>query len=326
MSRPLRIEYQGAWYHVMNRGRRKEAVFLSPDDYATFLTVLQEASSQWNLQVGAYCLMPNHYHLLVQTPDGNLSRCMRHVNGVYTQRFNRCHDFDGQLFRGRYKAILIAEDHHLLEVLRYIHRNPLEGGLVERLDQYPWSSHQRYLDPGKKEDWLARGLLLSMLTSRKSRQTAAYREFVDKESAREITSFYAHKNLPSLLGDQTFTDWVKTTFQESVDDQEVPEAQRLAPSAEQVMTAVCGYFQIEQEQLTRSRRGHENMARDLAIYLVRVTSHDTLATIGAYFRIQSYSTVSSVVERVRRKIGDELQWRRHHDAVMKQIKKGQRQT
>ena len=105
MTRPLRILYPNAWYHVMNRGRRGEQVFVSKDDYECFIKVLQEAIELFALRVSAYCLMTTHYHLLVQTPDANLSRCMRHINGVYTQRFNSGHSVDGQLFRGRYKAI-----------------------------------------------------------------------------------------------------------------------------------------------------------------------------------------------------------------------------
>ncbi len=131
MSRPLRIEYPDAWYHVMNRGRRGESIFRKKEDYLTFITLLQEAGDMWNLRVWAYSLMPNHYHLLIQTPNANLSRCMRHINGVYTQRFNRSHHLDGQLFRGRYKAIFVEGDSYLLELLRYIHRNPLETGLIE---------------------------------------------------------------------------------------------------------------------------------------------------------------------------------------------------
>ena len=104
----------------------------------------------WKLKVSAYCLMSNHYHLLVQTPEGNLSRCMRHLNGVYTQRFNRKYDRDGQLFRGRYKAVLVEEDSYLLELLRYIHRNPLEAGMVQDLEGWPpWSSHRGYLANAK---------------------------------------------------------------------------------------------------------------------------------------------------------------------------------
>lgn len=103
----------------MNRGRRREDIFLSPEDYLLFLEVLQEASDGWKIQTAAYCLMPNHYHLLVNTPEGNISRCMRHINGVYTQRFNRRHKLDGQLFRGRYKAVLVAEDNHLFGSTAY---------------------------------------------------------------------------------------------------------------------------------------------------------------------------------------------------------------
>jgi len=106
MSRPLRIEYPGAWYHVMNRGRRADDIFTGRKDYQCFVDLLQETSEMWGIRIAAYCLMPNHYHLLIQTPQANLSRSMRHVNGVYTQRYNRRHGCDGQLFQGRYKAIV----------------------------------------------------------------------------------------------------------------------------------------------------------------------------------------------------------------------------
>ncbi len=107
MTRPLRIQYPGAWYHIMNRGRRREDIFSTNEDYITFIEVLKETISLWNINIVAYCLMPNHYHLLLHTPEGNLSRCMRHINGVYTQRYNRAKRHDGQLFRGRYKSILL---------------------------------------------------------------------------------------------------------------------------------------------------------------------------------------------------------------------------
>jgi len=142
MSRPLRIEYPDAWYHVMNRGRRSEEIFTDKQDYNTFLQLIRESIEMWNVRVGAYCLMTNHYHLLIQTPEANLSRCMRHLNGVYTQRFNKLHHLDGQLFRGRYKSILVDADSYLLQLANYIHRNPLRAGLVEKLDEYSWSSHK----------------------------------------------------------------------------------------------------------------------------------------------------------------------------------------
>jgi len=113
----------------MNRGRQREAIFTGPQDYQLLLEVLGEAAEIFHLQVAAFCLMPNHYHLIIHTPEGNVSRCMRHFNGIYTQRFTRRYKVDSQLFRGRYKAVLIDADSYLLELLRYIHRNPLLGGL-----------------------------------------------------------------------------------------------------------------------------------------------------------------------------------------------------
>ena len=127
MSRPLRIDYPNAWYHVMNRGRRSETIFSDKEDYIGFLELMQEACSMFNLRVSAYCLMSNHYHILLQTPEANHSRCMRHINGIYIQRYNRRYHTDGQLFRGRFNAILVEVDNYLLELVKYIHRNPLQS-------------------------------------------------------------------------------------------------------------------------------------------------------------------------------------------------------
>ena len=150
MSRPLRIEYPDAWHHVMNRASGKKALFLDDDDRFAFIDVLKDTSNLFNLRVSSYCLMSNHYHLLVQTADANLSRCMRHINGIYTQRYNRKYGFDGSIFRGRYKSLLVDEDNYLLALVRYIHRNPLRAGLVDNLSSYKWSSHNGYISKAKK--------------------------------------------------------------------------------------------------------------------------------------------------------------------------------
>ena len=161
MSRPLRIKYPNAWYHILNRGRRKELIFIDKKDYYRFIDLLKDTSEQWNLRIAAYCLMPNHYHLLVQTPDANISRCMRHIDGVYTQRFNRHHECNGSLFRGRYKSILVDADRYLLQLARYIHYNPLKAGLTDRIDRYLWSSHRGYLSNAEKWNWLYKDFVFS---------------------------------------------------------------------------------------------------------------------------------------------------------------------
>jgi len=326
MSRPLRIEYPGAWYHVMNRGRRREEIFLSREDYENFIKILQETSESWNIKISAYCLMPNHYHLLVNTPEGNISRCMRHINGVYTQRFNRQRKTDGQLFRGRYKAVLVEADSHLLEVLRYIHRNPLRAGLAKKFDEFAWSSHRGYLSAAKRWEWLHKDFLLTMLCEKKSGRKAAYGDFVSKGDPEEIERFYSLKNLPSVLGGDTFKDWLKEKFQHLCFHEEIPESRILAPTAEEIIREVCDHFQVMREQLTVTRRGRENLPRDMAIYLVRLLSQATLSEVGKHFGMNNYSTVSSVVERVKLRTNEDPMVREHLDVIRVKLAKSQRQT
>jgi REP element-mobilizing transposase RayT len=145
MARPLRIQYPGAVYHVMNRGGSRQRVFLDEQDYQGFLKTIGEVHDRWAVDVFAYCIMGNHYHVCLRTPEGNLSRVMQHLDGLYTQRFNRLHRRDGALFRGRYKAIVVDKDNYLAQVVRYIHLNPVEAGLVGEPETYMWSSHRFYL-------------------------------------------------------------------------------------------------------------------------------------------------------------------------------------
>ena len=149
----------------MNRGRGHAKTFHNKTFYECFLVCLEEASMRYGLQILAYCLMENHYHLLVKTPRANLSRCMRHIDGIYTQRYNRLRNTDGSLFRGRYKAILVDADSYLLQVSRYIHRNPPETkvSMVNKLEEYPWSSYVAYINRAICPTWLEREEVLSAL-------------------------------------------------------------------------------------------------------------------------------------------------------------------
>lgn len=311
---------------MMNRGRRKENIFLSSTDYENFIKVLQETSKNWNLQISAYCLMSNHYHLLINTPEGNISRCMRHVNGVYTQRFNRQHKTDGQLFRGRYKAVLIDADNHLLEVLRYIHRNPLQAGIVQSLGDFPWSSHPGYISNAKKWEWLHKEFLLSMMSAKKSKRKAIYLDFISQEEPGEIERFYSLKNLPSILGSNSFKEWVKEKFSHLRDEDDIQKSRELAPSPEKIISLACDYFQVEREQIEISRRGTENLPRDVAIYLVRLHVRDTLVDTGKHFGINNYSTVSSAVERIKLRMKGDRTLQQHLDKIGMKISKGQKQT
>jgi REP element-mobilizing transposase RayT len=281
----------------MNRGRRGEDIFADKKDHEAFLVVLREAGSLFGIKVAAYCLMSNHYHLLMHTPDGNISRAMRHINGVYTQRYNRRLGIDGQLFRGRYKCVLVEADSHLLELLRYIHRNPVRAGMCKSVDDFVWSSHAGYLSRAKKWDWLAKDLLLAMFSKRPATASKEYRKFVQGKETSEVLEFYDKKNLPSIFGTDNFVQWVKDEFFERKRHPEIPQTGQLAPTVAEIKEAVCRSYGITEIELTKTKRGHVNEPRNLAIYLSRKITRSKLEDIGKEFALGNYSSVSSAVFR-----------------------------
>ena len=299
MSRPLRIQYPDALYHVMNRGRRGDEVFTEAEDYAAFIDLLKEIVDDYNVKVSAYCLMSNHYHLLVKTPDSNISRAMRHLNGVYTQRYNRIHHCDGPLFRGRYKAILVEADSYLLELLRYIHRNPLEANLVDNLQKYNWSSHKGYLSKAKKWDWLHKRFALSLFSKDHAESIRLYKQFISQEVPDEINKILGRRKLPPVLGTKKFMDRVKDLFFSDKSHEEIPEAKILAPDPDKILEAVAKLYKVGMDDLLRSRRGYFNEPRNVAIYLTRRLRGDTLKVVGEVFGINKNSTVSSSIDRVK---------------------------
>lgn len=300
MARPLRIEYTGAWYHVMNRGRHGEKIFADSEDFKAFIALLRETSEMFALRIAAFCLMSNHYHILVQTPAGNLSRAMRHINGVYTQRYNRRLGIDGQLFRGRYKSVLVEEDSYLLELLRYIHRNPVRAQMCSNVDDYPWSSHKGYISSAEKWNWLYKDFLLNMFTPKKQKARRQYKEFVYCEDSDQITDFFSKKKLSSFFGSQDFIDWVKATYHQLQGHKEIPQSRQLAPTISQIKALVCQSYEIEEQELTQSKRGQANEPRNVAVYLARKKCGLRLEGIGREFGLVSYSSVSSIVTRTEK--------------------------
>ena len=302
MSRPLRIQYPDAWYHVMNRGRRGEDVFTGKKDYNAFINLLKELVEDYNVKIAAYCLLSNHYHLLVQTPTANISRAMRHLNGVYTQRFNKINHCDGQLFRGRFKSILVDADSYLIELLRYIHRNPLESGMVDNINKYTWSSHKAYLSGSKKWDWLHKKYILSLFSRNGGESIRRYKQFVSKGTLEEINQILARKKLPTVIGSNSFVEKIKELFFTDKKHEEVPESRYLAPDIEEIIEAVCKFYNVNKDVLFSSRRGLFNEPRNVAIYLIRRLRGGTLKEAGKIFGIEKNSTVSSVVERLKLEI------------------------
>jgi REP element-mobilizing transposase RayT len=287
----------------MNRARKGQKAFNNVEDHNCFIDIVKDASEIFNLKVSAYCLMSNHYHLLVQTPDANLSRCMRHINGIFTQRYNARNGYDGTLFRGRYKSILIDADSYLLELVRYIHRNPLRAGLVDKLGDYEWSSHKGYVSKAKEWEWLHKKFILDIFSTDKKLQIAAYKRYVSLEESEDLSKYYSKKNTPSIIGREDFVNSIKKRFSKKKKETEIPESEKLCPEAVDIKRAVCAHYEIKEADLLKSQRGLENEPRDLAIYMLRMIRAERLTEIGKEFNLSHYSSVSTAVDRARRKMG-----------------------
>jgi REP element-mobilizing transposase RayT len=224
MSRPLRIEFPDALYHVTSRGDRREDIFEDDRDRQTFLETLEQVITQFNWTCYAWCLMDNHYHLLIQTPDGNLSKGMRQLNGVYTQASNRRHGRVGHLFQGRFKAILVDSDAYLLELARYVVLNPVRAGMVKKPDGWAWSSYRASLGLEPAPLWLAEDGLLAMFAKRRSVAQQRYAQFVAE--GIKADSPWGKLKGQVFLGDEQFVARMQVHIQNGKDDVQIPLAQR----------------------------------------------------------------------------------------------------
>lgn len=236
MSRPLRIEFPGAVYHVTSRGNARKKIFLNDDDREAFIDTLAWVVERFGWICHAYCLMSNHFHLLIETPRPNLSLGMRQLNGVYTQRFNRRHKRAGHLFQGRFKAILVERDSYLLELCRYIVLNPVRVHLVTSADQYPWSSYLATLGTTPAPAGLTTEWVLAQFARTRPVARKRYAAFV-AEGVGKPSPWPALKG-QTLLGGEAFIKRMSPLLREQAAVREVPKRQRLAhrPSLKQLFS------------------------------------------------------------------------------------------
>lgn len=229
MSRPIRIEFPNALYHVTARGDRREDIFEDDIDRQAFLHILAQVVGQFNWLCYAWCLMDNHYHLLIQTPDANLSKGMRQLNGVFTQTSNRRRHRVGHLFQGRFKAILVDSDAYLLELARYVVLNPVRAGMVRKPHKWAWSSYRASMGLAPAEPFLAVDGLLAQFAKRRAVAQARYAKFV----AEGIKAPSPWRELKGqvFLGDERFVEKMQARLDKNQRrDVQIPIAHRRSPA------------------------------------------------------------------------------------------------
>jgi REP element-mobilizing transposase RayT len=252
MARPLRIEFPGAVYHITNRGNDKRPIFLDNGDRENFLNLLERVNTRYHWICYAYCLMDNHNHLLLETLGRNLSIGMRQLNGVYTQTFNRKHERVGHLFQGRFKAILIEKDNHLLEACRYVVLNPVRAGVVEKPEQWKWSSYWATAGREKAHRCLTAGWILRQFGSKRGVAERRYREFV--RAGMHAESLWKGVKAQSILGGDDFVERLMDYAKGHEDIPEISKGQRYLgrPGLEQLFNR-----KVIQDKRTRDERIEE---------------------------------------------------------------------
>ena len=292
MARPLRIQFPGAFYHITSRGNERSPVFLSQRDREKFLSYIESASERYKAVIHVYCLMDNHYHLLLETPAGNLSQIMHHINGAYTTYFNTKRSRSGHLFQGRYKAILIEVDEYAKELSRYIHLNPVRAGMVGKPEEYEWSSYRYYTVERNAPEWLERNFILGYFSKKLLRAMKLYCEFVDSSIGHEYKNPLSDISNSVILGSKEFIAEIKDRF---LGDQ---KADRDLPALRSL--SISKSFDDIEEAVDSTFPSDKKLARQVKLYFCHRYSGRKLKEIGGRFGI-GLSGVTRASNRIRLK-------------------------
>lgn len=280
MARPLRIEYDGALYHVTSRGNARKPICKDEEDRKQFLDILGNVNKRYNWLCHAYCLMNNHYHIVIETSDGNLSQGMRQLNGVYTQRFNRKYRRVGHIFQGRYKAILIEKESHLLEVCRYVVLNPVRAKAVKKVEDWKWSSYRATVGIEPLPRYLTTEWILGQFGAKKAVAEKKYREFVDAGIGQE--SIWKKIRGQILLGQEGFVEKFAPYLKEHEDIKEIPKSQRYI-----IRPGLSSLFEGTMEKVKARRDG---------LIVKAVEKHGySQKEIGDHLKMH-YSTISRIMK------------------------------
>jgi putative transposase len=280
MARPLRIEYPGALYHITSRGNWGQKIFRSHKDRVYFLKLLATLTDRFHWLCHAWCLMDNHYHLVIETPEGNLSRGMRQLNGMYTQNYNWKYHKTGHVFQGRYKAIIVDKDSYLLELCRYVALNPVRAHAVEKPEDFQWSSYRATAGIDKAPSFLVVDWLLAQFSPNRKRAEKLYKEFVFKGITHEAP--WRELKGQIFLGDSQFIQRIKTSLPHDLG--EIPRSQRFAerPSLSDLTSGLITAGKTE---------------RNKVIHEAHVRYGYTLKEIADQIGIH-YATVSRIVKKM----------------------------
>lgn len=299
MARPLRIAFHGAWYHVMNRGINRNNLFFNDGQKHVFQTLLSKTIAIYGIEIHAYCLMDNHYHLIVHTPRGNISQAMKYLNSNYAQFINKCMRRDGPLFKSRFKAIVVSADDYLITLSRYIHLNPVRAKIVNDIDEYLWSSYTAYIDKHQKPEWLCTDEIIKRFG--KKNFSKNYIKYVRSSFDKTSDDFFNQNKYKPVIGNDDFCKVIDDLIKSNTLSTEIVGDKLILtpPSIESIIKDVASYFNIKPEKIFHSSPGVKNHARSIAIYVCRELGGFQLREIGKAMGGVTYKGISNAIYRIK---------------------------
>ena len=321
MARPWRIQYTNAMYHIMSRGVAQGEVFCADEDYHKFLEYLEKTSERFQLEMFAFVLMGNHYHLFLRTKEANLSRAMQWLQTSYSVYFNRKYRRSGHLFQGRYKSILVGEDSYWRGLSFYIHLNPVRAGMVMELEEYKWSSYHDYVKTKKIHYWVSCEEILRGLGKNEKESRVEYRKLIREKSGQE-KKFLDEVKYGLILGSEEFISWVQKKFinRLSARDAELPQKTMVGDNGivEKVLDEVARYFEVERSQLLQRKRRVPQRARDVCMYILKEHSGLDNKRIGEVFGV-SLSAVTKAALRISEQMKTQRRFKQETDQILYSI-------
>ena len=288
MARPLRVEYEGAFYHITSRGNERKDIFKSEKDKEKFLNYLERAKEKFEIVVHAYCLLSNHYHLIIETPYANLSKCMQYINSSYTTYYNVKRNRHGHLFQGRYKGILIEVDEYLKVLSRYIHLNPIKAGMEKRLGEYKWSSYYYYIEKKKLPVFLKTQHVLDYFGGSKVR----YRKYVEEGVLKDIANPLEKINQWNILGCEGFINMIQNNYlKEKKEDRDLPRVKNIKKSFSRIVAEIKKVKDVSEKE-----------QRKLLVYFLRKYTDFNLEEIadrlgGKKLSVSGVSVITARLEK-----------------------------
>jgi putative transposase len=319
MARQLRVEFEGAFYHITSRGNLRENIFFKKQDKEKFLEILKRTKNRYEYLLHAYALMDNHYHLLIETPKANISQIMQNINTSYTVYINRKNGRSGHLFQGRFKGIIVDKESYLVELSRYIHLNPVRARITERPEQSKWTSYKDFISKRTNNGMVTTEDTLTCFSQKGDDAVKAYKLFVESGIGGEDNPF-EDVEAGLVLGRDGFIEGILNLLSKINNDAELPQLRQLRVDvpAEKIIRCCSRYYGMKQEDLIA--RGKRKIERQLAIYMIKVHSNKmTNKEIGTYFGIRG-SAVSGIIKAVERRMMEDKGLRMDMELLTERMK------